>query len=417
VLVRAASGLAGATTSTLSMLYMLQALPRKYTGKMVVVGVGIAQIATPLAWVLSPALLDLGEWHNLYLFEAGLALCSYAAVVALKLPPGIQLKVFERLDFLTFALMTLGVSALVAVFAQGYVRWWFDTPWLAWLLIAALVLLCAAFYIEHHRRNPLLQTRWLATPTMLRFIVGSFLIRILTAEQTYGAVGMLRLLGMGPDQMRPLFVVVLIGTVCGIAFSALIFSPKTVIFQIVAAIVLFGAASVLDYGRTSLDRPQDFYLSQSLVAFGAGMFTGPLILLGITQALKQGADYVVSLTVMLSVAQALGGFAGTAALSTYQLHREHVYSAELVANVNPADAQVAQRLRLQAQAVPVADPVLRNAQGAAQLAQLARREANVRAFNDVFALSGALALAFLGWMLYLALLAAWRRRAANHGVP
>jgi hypothetical protein len=44
--------------STLSMLYMLQALPRAYTGKMVVIGVGIPQMATPLAWLLSPGLLD-----------------------------------------------------------------------------------------------------------------------------------------------------------------------------------------------------------------------------------------------------------------------------------------------------------------------------------------------------------------------
>jgi hypothetical protein len=48
----------------------------------------------------------------------------------------------RKLDFLTFALMAPGARAmLVAVLAQGYLRWWFDTPWLAWLLIAALVLI------------------------------------------------------------------------------------------------------------------------------------------------------------------------------------------------------------------------------------------------------------------------------------
>lgn len=28
-------------------------------------------LATPLAWLLSPALLDLGEWRTLYMFESG----------------------------------------------------------------------------------------------------------------------------------------------------------------------------------------------------------------------------------------------------------------------------------------------------------------------------------------------------------
>jgi MFS family permease len=51
VLVRAVSGFAAAATTTLGTLYMLQALPKKYTGKMLVLGVGIAQLATPLAWL------------------------------------------------------------------------------------------------------------------------------------------------------------------------------------------------------------------------------------------------------------------------------------------------------------------------------------------------------------------------------
>jgi len=412
VAVRAVSGFAGAAATTLSMLYMLQAMPRAYTGKMVVIGVGIPSLATPLAWLLSPTLLVYGQWHNLYLFEAGLALCSLAAVVVLKLPPGMHIKVFEKLDFATFALMAPGAAMLVAVLAQGYSQWWFDEPWLAWLLIGALVLISAAFYIEHHRANPLIQTRWLATPTMLRFIVGAFLIRFLTSEQTFGAVGLLRTLGMGPDQMQPLFAVVLAGTVLGIAASSLTFSPKTLIPQIIVAIVLFGAAAMLDYGRTSLDRPQDFFFSQFLVAVGSGMFLGPLVLLGITQALKFGPNYVITFTVVLSMTQTLGAMTGSALLSTYQLHREQVYSGELTAQINPADPQVALRLQQQAGVYRalVGDPVQRAAQGTALLAQVARREANVRAFNDVFALSGVLALLFLFWSLFVAIRAALRAR-------
>lgn len=344
---------------------------------MLVLGVGIAQLATPLAWMLSPGLMDAGEWHNLYLFEAGLALCSLAAVVVLKLPPGIHIKVFEPLDFLTFGLMAPGAAMLVAVLAQGYVRWWFDTPWLAWLL------------------------------------AGAFLLRFLTSEQTYGAVGLLRTLGMGPDQLQALFTVVLAGTVCGIPFSAATFSPKTMIGQILLAIVLFGAAAWIDYGRSSLDRPHDFYASQFVLALGAGMFMGPLIMLGFGLALRHGAGHIVTFSVMLSMAQSLGGFSASAALSTYQLHREHVYSSAIVASVNPADPVVAQRLRAQQQIYQgtVADPVLRNAQGTALLAQTARREANVRAFNDVFALSGVMAVLFLLWSLFVAARA--RRRMAG----
>ncbi len=412
VLVRAASGLAAATTSTLAMLYMLQAAPKKYTGKMLVLGVGIAQIATPLAWLMSPALLDMGQWHNLYLFEAGLALCSLAAVVVLKLPPGIHIKVIEPLDFVTFALVAPAVAMIVAVLAQGFTRWWFDTPWLAYLLIAAVLLLTIALFIEHHRANPLIQTRWLMMGPTIRFMIGAFLIRFLTSEQTYGAVGLLRTLGMGPDQMQPLFAVILAGTIIGMLASSITFSPKTVIPQILFSILLFGVAAWLDYGRTSLDRPHDFFVSQFLVALGAGMFMGPMIMIGIMQALKFGADHVVTFVVMLAMTQSLGGFTGAAALSTYQLHREHVHSTEINAQLNPADPVVAQRLRLQQQVYQGVntDPALRAAQGVGQLAQISRREANVLAFNDVFALSGVIAILFLGWSLFVAVRLARRQK-------
>ncbi|MDQ1815429.1 MFS transporter [Massilia sp. CCM 9210] len=412
ILVRAVSGLAGATTSTLAMLYMLQAAPKQYTGKMLVLGVGIAQIATPLAWLMSPALLDMGQWHNLYLFEAGLALCSLAAVVVLKLPPGIHIKVIEPLDFVTFALVAPAVAMIVAVLAQGFTRWWFDTPWLAYLLIAAVVLMTIALFIEHHRANPLIQTRWLMMGPTIRFMIGAFLIRFLTSEQTYGAVGLLRTLGMGPDQMQPLFAVILAGTICGMVASAVTFSPKTVIPQILFSIVLFGVAAWLDYGRTSLDRPHDFFVSQFLVAVGAGMFMGPMVMIGIMQALKFGADHVVTFVVMLAMTQSLGGFTGAAALSTYQLHREHVHSTQIVAQLNPADPVVAQRLRLQQQIYQGVntDPALRAAQGVGQLAQVSRREANVLAFNDVFALSGVIAILFLGWSLIIAVRLARRQK-------
>ncbi|WMJ68445.1 MFS transporter [Stenotrophomonas sp. 24(2023)] len=416
LLMRAASGFAGAACSTLCTLYMLQSLPRRYTGNLLVVGVGLSQLAIPVAWLVSPGLVDTGQWHQLYFFEAGLALCAFAAVVVLKLPPGVQIKAFEPLDFLTFALLAPAVALLVVVLAQGYIRWWVDTPWLGWALIASIVLSTTAFVIEHYRRNPLLQTRWLTRLPVLHFIVGAFLIRFLTTEQSYGVVNLMRTLGMGPDQLRPLFGVILAGVVVGIAASAITFGPKRLIAQLLLAILLLGSAAFLDQHRTSLDRPHDFYISQFLASIGAGMFMGPLIMLGITAALKQGADHIITFLVTLSITQTLGGLAGSAALGTFQLHREQLYSTALTSQLDPADPVVAQRLRVQQQlyAAQITDPVQRSAQGTAQLALTARREANVRAFNDVFTLSGWLALGFLGWLLLLSLRTAvlhqWRKR-------
>jgi hypothetical protein len=86
----------------------------------------------------------------------------------------------------------------------------------------------------------------------------------------------------------------------------------------------------------------------------------------------------------------------------------------LVSQIDPADGVVAQRLQQQQQiyGAMITDPVLRSAQGTAQLAQTVRREANVRAFNDVFALSAVLAMLFLLWSLILAVRASILQKQA-----
>ena len=401
ILLRAASGLAAATCSSLSTLYMLQAAPRTYVLKMLVIGVGVTQLATPLAWILSPGLLYNSEWHNLYLFEAGLALISFAAVVLLKLPSGLYIKTFEKLDFVTFSLMVPGLGLLIAVLVQGYARWWLDAPGLAWMLVGAIALLSVALYIEHHRVNPMFHTRWFMQMPTIRFVIGAILLRFLTAEQTYGVVGLMRTLGMTSDQMQPLFIVILLGTLLGAALSAITFGVSNMGKQIVMAIALFALAAFLDHHRTSLDRPSDFFFSQFVLAVGAGVFMGPLMLTGIIQGLKFGANHMLTAVVTISMTQAMGGLLGSALLSTYQAHREQIYSVALVAQLDPTDPLVAERLKIQNQIYGKVTPdaAMRANQGTLQLSQIVRREANVRAYNDVFMLTAAIALLYLLWSL------------------
>jgi len=414
VFVRAASGLAAATTSSLGLFYMLQAFRKADLPKGVIFGFGISQLGTPLAWLMSPALLETGEWHRLYVFESGLALCSLAAVVVLKLPLGERIKVFEPLDFLTFALLAPALALIAAVLAQGRILWWTEQPWLGYALIVALVLMCTAFMIEHHRRNPLLHTRWLGTAEMLRFAFGALALRLLLSEQTYGAVGLLQTLGMGTEQLYPLYAVILLGLSMGIAGSAMTFSPTTALPQILLSIVLIAVASFLDIDATNLTRPHDMFLSQGLLAFASGMFLGPLLITGIGKALRNGPNYLVSFIVLFTMTQSLGGLAAPALFGTYQVVREKYHSSHLTEQVVPSDPRIAQRLQAQSQALAPrqSDPQLRQAQSAAQLSQATTREANVLAFNDVFRLIGMLAIGVFGWTLYHTLRLARQNRNA-----
>ncbi len=415
VIIRAVSGFAAAPMSALGIFYVLQAFPKPLMGRGICIALAVTQLPTPFAWILSPSLMDFGTWHPLYTFELGMALCSMAGIFTLKLPPGIRIQVFEKLDFLSFLLFAPALALVAAVLGQGRIQWWTEQPWIAFALIGALMLLLTGFFIEHHRSTPLIQTRWLATSEIIRFALGALSVRFLLAEQTYAAGGLLKTLGMGPDQMQTLYVIILLGTVAGALSAALAFSPKTMIPIILTSITLIMAGAVLDHGISSQTRPHDMYLSQFMIAAAGGMFMGPLMLTGVTKALVKGTPYIVTFAVVFGMTQGMGGLAGSALFGTFQQYREHEYSSQITANVDPADAVVSQRLAMQGQiyARVITDPVLRNAEGVAQLSQIATREANVRAYADVFVLNALIALCFLFWSLFNVIGAARGKRTSS----
>jgi hypothetical protein len=283
---------------------------------------------------------------------------------------------------------------------------------MAWALIAALFLFLGAFYVEHHRERPLIQTRWLASAEIGRFLFGALGLRLLLSEQTYAAAGLLRTLGMGPDQLQSFYAVVLLGTVGGAFLAALLFRPDRFIWLLVASVALIVVASLMDQHASSLTRPRDLFLSQFIMAFASGLFIGPLVFLGIGVALSKGTDHVITLFVLFSITQSVGGLAGPALFGTFQQYREQEYSAQIVEGIDPTDPVVAQRLQAQSQIYArfITDPVRRNAAGLSLLSQSATQEANVRAFNDVVVLNTIMAVVLLVWSLVRAVI---RTRAAR----
>lgn len=126
-----------------------------------------------------------------------------------------------------------------------------------------------------------------------------------------------------------------------------------------------------------------------------------------TRALQQGAGHVISFIALFGMLNSVGSLGGTALLGTYQVIREKAHSAAIVQNIDPTDPQVTQRIRAGGARVSgvVSDPTLARAEGSALLSQAATREANIRAYNDVFRLVAATAAAVT---MFLALLT-WRR--------
>ena len=412
VLVRGASGMAGAALNTFALYYLMQAFPAKWRLRAIVLGIGVPQLATPLARLFSPELLSMSQWRTLYLFELGLSALSLAAVLAFRLPPTTRQKAFEKLDFVTFALFAGSMGLFAAVLGLGRYVWWTQSTWIGWALLAAIPMLAAALIIEHHRANPLLNTRWLGSADIIRFAIVTLMARIVLSEQTYGAVGLLTVLGQNNDQLVPFFTIIFLATVAGFVISALTLDPTKLAHPVMLAIGLVAVAAWVDSCSTSLTRAPQLYLTQATIAFAGAFFLGPSLLFGMTRALQQGAGHVISFLALFGVLNSIGGLAGTALLSTYQIVREKANSAALVQAVDPTDPIVQARLQAGGAGVArvVGDPSLRAAEGGALLSQAATREANVLAYDDMFRMIAVLAALTFLYLLFLLLRRSWRAR-------
>jgi MFS family permease len=430
LVVRGASGIVASGLSTLALFYFMQSMSAAKRLGGLVLGVGVSQIALPLARVISPALLVHGDVQNLFLFELGLTLVCLAAVSLLRLPPSERIEAFEPLDFLTFALFAPGMALLCAVLALGRIVWW-STPWIGYALAGSIALIGAAFIVEHNRANPLLNTRWMGSAAVLRFAIVAATMRVLLSEQNYGASGLLTVVGMGQDQLVGFYGLVTLATLAGLAVSLLTLNPARLLEPVLISCALIAVAAFLDTDATNLTRPAQLYITQAMLAFAAIYFLGPTMMGGILQALARGPSHIVSFSAVFSISQQLGGLGGAALLGSVQVVRERVHSEILVQQLVGSDPLVTQRLAQlgAAYARTLGDPMLRQAEGGVLLAQQVSREANILAFNDVFLLVGVLAtLAFIyllaRWISYrrrgitplaeeLAALAAMRNRAAQ----
>lgn len=403
IFARVISGLLAAPLSSLGMYYIMQAFRRAHFGRAIYMALGFQQLGIPLAWIMSPYLVDMNDWRIFYTFELGLALCCLAMVVSLKLPRSLRIAVFEYQDLFTFALLATGFALLCIVLTQGPIQWWFEADWLAYLLIAAFIMIVVGLTYEHFRVNPLIVTRWLGTSSTVRFIIGAFAIRFLMSEQSYAAVNFLKTMGMGPDQFVSFYVVVLVGIVSGTIFSALTFSKEKMVFHLLGAVILVLCACALDYHLTSDVRPHDFYRSQFLVGFASGMFIGPLLLTGIISALQKGPSHMVTFIVLFSATQTFGGLVGSSFFSTYQQMRTQTYQAQIYNDLSQTTPQVDQRIQVLTQSAHQysLDPTLDHQQAMRTLNQSIGREAQVRAYNDVIFLNGIFAVLLLFWGLFV----------------
>lgn len=402
LIVRFFSGMAAAPMSSLAFFYMMEAFaPAKKRTVGLSLNLMNMALAVPLSRLVSPTLIDHAGFHGLYGMEVGLVLIGFACIFSLPLTPIVREKVIEKMDFVSFGLIAVGLGINGAIMPVGRLYWWREAPWIgAWLALAVFLLMLAAV-IELNRKNPLIDLRWLFSREMLHLGVVLIMFRVLLSEQSTLAANFFNLFGLLNREMIPMYVAVVIGTILGGMICAVFFKPGREDLFHAIALVMLATGSFMDSFSTNLTRPDQMMLSQALIGFGYAMFLPPSMAKGFATALARGPNYILSFIAVFLFTQSTGGLMSSAFFGSLQIIFEKFHSNILTQHIVMSDPLVANevsQLSLSYSHV-LSDPILRNAEGLAALSKKATLEANVLAYDDVFRLYSIIALVVLAGLM------------------
>lgn len=306
---------------------------------------------------------------------------------------------FEWRDLPSYILLATGLGLLVAIATVGRVDWWLEAPWVGWALAISVTCLGVGAVLEHHRKYPMIDTRWVMSFDFLNFALAMMLTRVLLIEQPFGVTGLVQIVGLGPDQTQSLYAIVLVSTLAGVLVGALglMLNPKLLPVMLLLALTLISIAAFHDSNATVDTRPANLFVTQGMMGFSAALFMGCGLVLGLGRLMARGLTSVVTFAMMFGVTQMIGGVLGGAFLATYQTVRavHHAsYLAEAFVAADPMKAQILQ-IYTGAYGSSISDPILRTTQGMTTIAQQITQQANILAFNDVFYLIGWGAIALI----------------------
>lgn len=392
IIARGLSGMVASAMTVLAIFYCLQGMPTAKRISGLILGFGLVQFGIPLSRIISPYLAVDGQLETLFLFELGLTLICFALINILELPPGNTEKVFEKLDFLSFAFFASGLAALAVFLVQGRIQWW-TTPWLSYPLIIAVVTISIALWIETHRKNPMLQVRWMRSRNIIAFTITGAVMRILLSEQNVGAAGLLANLGYGNDQLITFYAVILAASVLALVISIFRTNAMDLRRPVIFAVALIAVGAWLDTDISLNSAPYMFYVSQFMIAFAAVYFMGPMVFEGMFRAIANGPAYIISFSVIFSISQTIGGLAGAAAIQAFTTIRTQIHYADMVSSLNLGDpalmAQVAGAGRILS--TQITDANQANVAAMGQVLQSIQRQATVAAYADLFFLMATIA--------------------------
>jgi DHA2 family multidrug resistance protein len=401
----AIAGLASGTFYSLTMTFVLTALPKR------LIIFGIAAYAADIVFVSNIASAIEGwyaehlSWHWIFwtaaLVMPWMMLCIYFGIPR-RAPAG------ARPSWRGFAYFSLGLSLVYGALDQGERLDWLNSGVIVAMLVAGFFLLVAAAVRRILQPNPTLNLSFLNRRNIIILALSIFVFRFVHLATILLVPGFLANI----QDYRPLETGRALAWVAVPMFAAVWLVAVMVIYTSARLILTLGltivAVGVWICGRLDSSwAGNNFEIVELLLALGfAGSYIGlvsSIVLEGLEAGALTSATNAATFSGFMHFIRLLGGQLGVAAMSRFISVREQFHSNVLGLNVQLGDWLTDERLRMLTGALTPGSAGPEEAQSRAIgiLSQQVRAQAYTLAIADGFILIAWVVVAYLLMMLLL----------------
>jgi MFS transporter, DHA2 family, multidrug resistance protein len=252
--------------------------------------------------------------------------------------------VVEKIDWLGIALLAIGIGSLQFILERGEAKDWFETPYITWFTIIAVVSLATFVWWELHFDHPAVdlsvlgRSNTLAIAAMLTFVVGfglygSLFVFPVFVQRLLGFTAMLTGLVLFPSALVTAFLSLPLGITLQKGAS-----PKLLMIFGMSMFMLF----CWELGQQTMQSgAANFFWVLLLRGVALSFIFIPVTMLAVSGL--HGRD-VGQATGLNNMVRQLGGSFGIAITNTYISQRLQAHRIELLSHLSPFDAPAAARM-------------------------------------------------------------------------
>ncbi|NTV26226.1 MAG: DHA2 family efflux MFS transporter permease subunit [Chlorobiaceae bacterium] len=288
-------------------------------------------------------LVDYFSWEWCFFVNIPVGLLAAWASLTFVKEPKVQHTV-EKIDWAGIALLSVGIGSLQFILERGESKDWFETSYITWFTIIAVVSLAAFVWHELHTEHPAVdlsvlgRSKNLAIGAVLTFIVGyglygSLFVFPVFVQRLLGFTALLTGLVLFPSAM----LTGVISLPLGIALQKGA-SPKALMAFGMTAFFLF----CWELGmQTMQSGASNFFWILLLRGLALGFIFIPVTMLAVSGL--HGKD-IGQATGLNNMVRQLGGSFGIAITNTYIAKRVAMHRSEILTHLSPYDPAAVTRI-------------------------------------------------------------------------